>query len=131
MPIFQDPDHQGSIHGQWPPNYSCGNSPQASIYAGAGTEDVNDETMSSVSPGHTKMDSSNLPRLETSDREELIWRIKQGESPTWVPNRSVSGPVYLICVRCYSNPHSIPSMLSSFQAIQTILVLFLSLFFLL
>ncbi|KAI9874592.1 MAG: hypothetical protein M1830_009584, partial [Pleopsidium flavum] len=27
-------------------------------------------------------------RMETSDRGELIERIKRGESPTWVPNRS-------------------------------------------
>ena len=27
--------------------------------------------------------------IETSDRAELIERIKRGESPTWVPNRKV------------------------------------------
>ena len=27
--------------------------------------------------------------VETSDRAELIERIKRGESPTWVPNRKV------------------------------------------
>lgn len=30
-------------------------------------------------------------RMETSDRVELIERIKRGESPTWVPGRAVSG----------------------------------------
>ena len=34
-------------------------------------------------------------RMETSDRVELIERIKRGESPTWVPGRAVSG--YLNC----------------------------------
>jgi hypothetical protein len=29
-------------------------------------------------------------RMETSDRVELIERIKRGESPTWVPGKAVS-----------------------------------------
>ena len=29
-------------------------------------------------------------KLETSDRAELIERIKRGESPTWIPSRTVS-----------------------------------------
>ncbi len=29
-------------------------------------------------------------RMQTSDREELMERIKRGESPTWVPSRAVS-----------------------------------------
>ena len=32
-------------------------------------------------------------KLETSNRAELIECIKRGESPTWVPNRSVSRTV--------------------------------------
>ena len=28
-------------------------------------------------------------QVETSDRAELIERLKRGESPTWVPNRKV------------------------------------------
>jgi hypothetical protein len=33
--------------------------------------------------------SFKLPILGTSDRVELIERLKRGESPTWVPNRNV------------------------------------------
>lgn len=39
------------------------------------------------------------PRSEdggaTSDRTELIERLKRGESPTWIPNRHVRGPVHI------------------------------------
>ena len=91
MPIFQDPDHQGSFHKQRPLNSACGNDLHRPTHpVAAGPEDMNDDNMSGMPPNDAKMDSSNLPKLETSDRGELIWRIKRGESPTWVPNRSVS-----------------------------------------
>lgn len=35
-----------------------------------------------------------LDLITTSDRAELIERLKRGESPTWVPNRRVCG----VCV---------------------------------
>lgn len=41
------------------------------------------------------LDAFDVPKLalgrgsEVSDREELMHRIKRGESPTWVPNRKV------------------------------------------
>lgn len=43
------------------------------------------ETQSLLSAGFAFMNHS------TSDRVELIERLKRGESPTWLPNRNVSG----------------------------------------
>lgn len=48
-------------------------------------------------------------RMETSDRVELIERIKRGESPTWVPGRAVSGcslPLseWLVRLQCWRAP---------------------------
>jgi hypothetical protein len=48
-------------------------------------------------------------RMETSDRVELIERIKRGESPTWVPGRAVSGcslPLseWLVRLHCWRAP---------------------------
>jgi hypothetical protein len=38
------------------------------------------------------LDSSfKFPTHGTSDRVELIERLKRGESPTWLPNRNVRG----------------------------------------
>lgn len=35
-------------------------------------------------------DAATADKTATSDRAELIERLKRGESPTWVPNRKVS-----------------------------------------
>jgi len=43
-----------------------------------------------TSPVDQVMAAISDTRLETSDRGELIERIKRGESPTWIPNGSVS-----------------------------------------
>ena len=42
--------------------------------------------------GSTERESG--PGVETSDRQDLMERLKRGESPTWVPNRKV-GPDHL------------------------------------
>lgn len=42
-----------------------------------------------VSPELTSQEQTASSGVETSDRAELIERLKRGESPTWVPNRTV------------------------------------------
>lgn len=42
-----------------------------------------------ASPEPNTVTESVAAPVETSDRAELIERLKRGESPTWVPNRKV------------------------------------------
>jgi hypothetical protein len=46
--------------------------------------------MESTSPTQDVLTAMTDANLGISDRVELIERIKRGESPTWVPNRTVS-----------------------------------------
>ena len=46
-----------------------------------------DVELPSPENGSTERESG--PGVETSDRQDLIERLKRGESPTWVPNRKV------------------------------------------
>src|SRR5579862_6744449 len=45
-----------------------------------------------TSPTQDVLTAMTDANLGISDRAELIERIKRGESPTWVPNRTVSQP---------------------------------------
>jgi hypothetical protein len=45
-----------------------------------------------TSPTQEVLTAMTDANLGISDRAELIERIKRGESPTWVPNRTVSQP---------------------------------------
>ena len=49
-----------------------------------------EDTVRHLSPSEKNLQSKATDRIETSDRGELIERIKRGESPTWVPTRAVS-----------------------------------------
>lgn len=53
---------------------------------------IPDADTNGISPVDHVMAAISDTRLETSDRGELIERIKRGESPTWVPNATVSCP---------------------------------------
>ncbi|KAL2000877.1 hypothetical protein VTN02DRAFT_2518 [Thermoascus thermophilus] len=89
MPIFQDPD-RGRFYGSW--SAEPGGDDEGSRPPARCTKDKRNNAeaiqMSGPSPVDDNMENYSLPRLHTSDREELIHRIKRGQSPTWVPNRS-------------------------------------------
>lgn len=48
-------------------------------------------------------------KFQTSDRVELIESLKRGESPTWVPNRSVSQSPFV------RSPHHISTNESAYS----------------
>ena len=50
---------------------------------------IPDEPEHDTSPTQTELAAMTDSNLGISDRAELIERIKRGESPTWVPNRTV------------------------------------------
>ncbi|EEP78791.1 conserved hypothetical protein [Uncinocarpus reesii 1704] len=87
MPIFQDPDRQDSRF--CPPRLQdhshCGRQTPVDRQAD-GPRDV---SMNDITSQGSNMDAQNRPTLHTSSREELIQSIKRGESPTWIPNRSL------------------------------------------
>ena len=97
MPLFQDFDHDlPQAYGVkealiLPENNMMRRMSEESIR----TEDCdgpvpNDPTW--ANPQQVPEDhSSNGESIRTSDRQELMERIKRGESPTWVPNQSVCG----------------------------------------
>ncbi|EDN02906.1 conserved hypothetical protein [Histoplasma mississippiense (nom. inval.)] len=78
MPIFKDQEQQELIHHHpWPPKPLKQNAER-------------EEVIADTSSWASNMDARSGPqRLQTSDREVLIRSIKKGESPTWVPNRSL------------------------------------------
>ncbi|MCJ1474476.1 hypothetical protein MMC13_003134 [Lambiella insularis] len=47
------------------------------------------EDVDATSPGFTDPGPTAISGVEISDRAELIERLKRGESPTWVPNRTL------------------------------------------
>ena len=108
MPIFQDPDFDA--HTAWLTEPASDDE----------DDDDDDDTAASTRrlPGTTalkgnalwdiEMDDSSLVDRETvnhspakvqqtSDRGELIECIKRGETPAWVPNRSVSLMIIILC----------------------------------
>ncbi|KMU74976.1 hypothetical protein CISG_00905 [Coccidioides immitis RMSCC 3703] len=85
MPIFQDPDRQRDCSDPpWPDDRSYIQCPADIELNGR-----HDKVMTDITPRESRMESENRPTLRTSSREELIQRIKRGESPTWVPSRSL------------------------------------------
>ncbi|EER27912.1 hypothetical protein CPC735_032480 [Coccidioides posadasii C735 delta SOWgp] len=85
MPIFQDPDRQRDCSDPpWPDDRSYIQCPADIELNGR-----HNKVMTDITPRESRMESENRPTLRTSSREELIQRIKRGESPTWVPSRSL------------------------------------------
>lgn len=90
MPIFQDPDRHNSIFRPWLPSQSSSAISSPKPPRKPAHETMEDEIMEERPSLEPNMEPSNRPGLQTSSREELIRCIKNGESPTWVPNRAVS-----------------------------------------
>ncbi|KKZ65342.1 hypothetical protein EMCG_01270 [[Emmonsia] crescens] len=92
MPIFKDQDREEPrYHPSWPASCTSSNDDiRPSKTPKQRVENVEDEVMTCTSSWESTMEARSSPqRLQTSDREELIRSIKKGESPTWVPNRSL------------------------------------------
>ncbi|EEH37177.2 hypothetical protein PAAG_07733 [Paracoccidioides lutzii Pb01] len=91
MPIFKDQD-RGESH--YHPLWSASRIPNTHNKKPTETpkqraDNDEDEVMVGASSWEANMEAQSPPKLQTSDREELIRSIKKGESPTWVPNRSL------------------------------------------
>ncbi|KAK2750394.1 hypothetical protein FQN57_003874 [Myotisia sp. PD_48] len=85
MPIHQDPDRQAECPGLWDSQFS----PRpTTTYHGKHKvpEQSTEDQIMSDSPVDQAIEVSPRSGLQTSNREELIRSIKNGESPTWVPN---------------------------------------------
>ena len=92
MPMFHDPDQKSEeVSKRWSPpdpdmieRRVSEESIRTEFCDGPIPDDIED-----LSPklGSTERDAG--PGVETSDRQDLIERLKRGESPTWVPNRKV------------------------------------------
>ncbi|KAI9816221.1 MAG: hypothetical protein M1827_001822 [Pycnora praestabilis] len=94
MPIFHDPDSPplpslSSLFEAGGQDSTMRNPSEESIRTEFLDGPISDEDMEAVSPIDKVLAAINDARLETSDRGELIERIKRGESPTWVPNRTL------------------------------------------
>ncbi|EEQ88790.1 hypothetical protein RJZ56_004976 [Blastomyces dermatitidis] len=92
MPIFKDQERRELLyHHAWPA--SCPDDDddiKPTKTPKQGVESLEEEVIAGTSSWRSNMEAHSSPqRLQTSDREELIRSIKKGESPTWVPNRSL------------------------------------------
>ncbi|KZF23413.1 hypothetical protein L228DRAFT_260244 [Xylona heveae TC161] len=93
MPMFHDP---GDLtHPDPPPSSAMPDSiwrpspqrPSAeTMRAGNLEKSIQSVVMDTGIPPDESQVEPNRPGLETTDRRELIRRIKRGESPTWIPN---------------------------------------------
>lgn len=101
MPIFQDPDHRYDQHRPWRHSLGCADecSTNELDEPVEGVRRENDLMMSDASCSRREMQSEGGSTLHTSSREELIRRIKRGESPTWVPSPAVSNTL----IPCFSD----------------------------
>lgn len=91
MPIFKDQEQQELIHHHPWPVSSTENNDDITQPKPLKQNAEREEVIADTSSWASNMDARSGPqRLQTSDREVLIRSIKKGESPTWVPNRSVS-----------------------------------------
>ena len=95
MPIPQDVDmpspRDEQVSPGGAPNEGCKRSPDSVKFEGQQAS----PSHAAVQANGSDMESSNTPATNSqeafcSDRAELIERLKRGESPTWVPNQSVS-----------------------------------------
>jgi hypothetical protein len=101
MPIFQDDLAGGQVSPDKPAKNTRPDSPLTGIPM---TRKLSEESIRTElcegplldtpeeqrkSPAGTLDTSFSFPIHGTSDRGELIERLKKGESPTWLPNRNV------------------------------------------
>ncbi|KAK2861269.1 hypothetical protein FQN49_004377 [Arthroderma sp. PD_2] len=90
MPIFQDPEAQDGEYSFWLPALNPRpRTPQHQHQTDVAAEKAEDEALVDGPSFEPAMETPNCPGTQTSSREELIRRIKDGESPTWVPNRAL------------------------------------------
>ncbi|OJD24902.1 hypothetical protein ACJ73_03726 [Blastomyces percursus] len=92
MPLFKDRERREPLyHHSWPtscPNDDDDTKPPKT--PNQGVESLEEEVIVGTSSWRSNMEAHSSPqKLQTSNREELIRSIKKGESPTWVPNRSL------------------------------------------
>jgi hypothetical protein len=90
MPIFQEPDSDGSYL-PWPMESRVNYGPPPHLITDVDVIGTNawDIELSDTSPVDSEMGNYSPSKVQTSDRGELIQCIKRGETPTWVPNHSV------------------------------------------
>ncbi|EFR01389.1 hypothetical protein MGYG_04396 [Nannizzia gypsea CBS 118893] len=98
MPIFQDPEAQGREYSCWPPALPLRRpvTPQQHQQQHEQT-DIAEIAEEDEEEDKMMLDQSSLDQImetpchgpQTSSREELIRRIKDGQSPTWIPNRAL------------------------------------------
>ncbi|KAF3480060.1 uncharacterized protein GIQ15_05407 [Arthroderma uncinatum] len=91
MPVYQDPD-RCQEYSFWLTALSPlprPVTPQRPRQTDVAAETVEDEAMIDGPSLETAMETPGCSGPQTSSREELIRRIKDGESPTWVPNRAL------------------------------------------
>lgn len=102
MPMFQDPAELDRSRRSASPDAPDGTPPAAArpiaIQLSAASRRLSEESIRTdlcegplpdTPPAKTPDQD---PAVATSDRAELIERLKRGESPTWIPNRHVSAP---------------------------------------
>ncbi len=94
MPIFEDPERRLSTTTQEPEPTQLAIMNRKLSEESIRTEfcegPLPDGPPWDTSPGSDKdMLAENMGGARTSNRAELIERIKRGESPTWVPNQAV------------------------------------------
>ncbi|MCJ1305686.1 hypothetical protein MMC08_008502, partial [Hypocenomyce scalaris] len=93
MPIFHDPDQpflSKAIPAPKPVEFdsTMRRLSEESIRTEFCDGPIMDTDMDNTSPVDAGKAAPTGRTLHTSDRGELIERIKRGESPTWVPNRA-------------------------------------------
>ncbi len=104
MPIFQDDLGGGGNHGSPPaelspisslPSFSNSSFDQNLLKRKVSEESIRTELCEGPIPDSPKYESDvavndlSFARDGTSNRTELIQRLKRGESPTWLQNRKV------------------------------------------
>ncbi|WEW55897.1 hypothetical protein PRK78_001332 [Emydomyces testavorans] len=91
MPILHAPGRQkDGIYQPWSHDHSRRRIQRpADMALGESIEGLQDEVMTDITSRDSNTEAQNRSTLHTSNREELIQSIKRGESPTWVPSRSL------------------------------------------
>ncbi|EFE34303.1 uncharacterized protein ARB_06702 [Trichophyton benhamiae CBS 112371] len=115
MPIFQDPEAQGREYSCWSPALPLRRptTPQQQQrqqhlqhqqdHEQPELADEEDEMMLEQSSADQNMESA-CHGPPTSSREELIRRIKDGQSPTWIPNRAQPRSVWVMFWSFHTSP---------------------------
>ena len=96
MPMFHDPDHRPDGASKLTSLPECDMVERRTSEESIRTEFCEGLVLDEIPVPSNEFESavsSVVPSVETSDRAELIERLKRGESPTWVPNRKVTQPL--------------------------------------